>query len=190
MESYRKAKRLLIKHFDGKHQARLEHIFGVVEMAKYLAKKYKVNVKKAKIAAVMHDFCKYDDVNELEKIFTPAEIDECRHYDFLYHAYGSAYMYKKYIGDDEDIFNAIYNHVFGRPGMSMLEAIIMIADYTEKNRKYESCIEARKMLYEDKFNEAIVYSLEKTMELCLKNHQNPHPRQLEVYNEYLEKSGK
>ena len=36
MESYRKAKKLLIKHFDGKHEARLEHIFGVVENDKMI----------------------------------------------------------------------------------------------------------------------------------------------------------
>ena len=65
MESYRKAKHLLIKHFAGKHKERLEHIFGVVDMAKYLAKQYGVDVKKAKIAAVMHDYCKYDDIAEL-----------------------------------------------------------------------------------------------------------------------------
>ena len=43
-----------------------------------------------------------------------------------------------------EIYNAIKYHVFGRPKMSLLEAIIMIADYTEENREYDTCIECRK----------------------------------------------
>ena len=189
MELYEKCKELLISHYGGKHQDRLEHSFGVVEMAEYLAGIYRQDIEKAKVAAILHDYCKYDDIEEVKKYLTEEEIFECERYPFLYHAYGSAYFYKNNIGDDEDIFNAIYNHVFGRPGMSKLEAIIMISDYTEKNRKYDACKKAREMILDGEFNQAIVYSLEQTMNLCLREHQNPHPRQLEVYNEYLEKAG-
>ncbi|MBR4496690.1 MAG: bis(5'-nucleosyl)-tetraphosphatase (symmetrical) YqeK [Acholeplasmatales bacterium] len=189
MELYEKCKEMLINHYGGKHQDRLEHSFGVVEMAEYLAGIYRQDIEKAKIAAILHDYCKYDDIEDVKKLLTEEEIFECEKYPFLYHAYGSAYFYKNNIGDDEDIFNAIYNHVFGRPSMSKLEAIIMISDYTEKNRKYAACIKAREMLLDGEFNQAIVYSLEQTMKHCLEQHENPHPRQLEVYNEYLEKAG-
>ena len=177
MESYRKAKKLLIKHFDGKHEARLEHIFGVVEMAEYLAGIYRQDIEKAKVAAILHDYCKYDDIEEVKKYLTEEEIFECERYPFLYHAYGSAYFYKNNIGDDEDIF------------YTQLDWDTIPFDYTEKNRKYDACKKAREMILDGEFNQAIVYSLEQTMNLCLREHQNPHPRQLEVYNEYLEKAG-
>ena len=190
MELYEKCKKMLIEHYNGKHEERLIHSLGVVEMAEYLAGIYRIDIEKAKIAAILHDYCKYDSIIDIKKLLTEDEIYECELYPFLYHAYGSAYIYKNYVGSDIDIFNAIHNHVFGRPNMSKLEAIIMISDFTEKNRKYEQCIKARELLLDGQFNEAIIYSLESTMKHCLEKHENPHPRQLEVYNEYLEKGGK
>jgi len=189
MELLEKTRNLLLEHYKNGNSDRLNHIFGVEEMAAYLAKIYNVDEQKARIAALMHDYCKYDDYKKIEEMLTEDEIVECRYYPFLYHAYGSAYTYKKLIGDDNDIFNAIYNHVFGRCGMSKLEEIIMISDYTEKNRKYEDCIKAREILLKGNLYEAIVYSLEHTMLHVVKNGENPHPRQLAVYNEYLEKIG-
>jgi len=141
-------------------------------------------------AAYMHDYCKYDSFDEIDKLLTKEEIAECREYNFLYHAYGSAYMYKKLIGDDEDIFNAIYNHVFGRPNMSILEAIIMIADYIEINREYEDCIRCREILLKDGIDAAILYSLENTNKYILSKNGKLHPRQIAVYEEYKMKVGK
>ncbi len=189
MESLELARALVLEKFKDEHNSRLQHILGVVEMAEELAKRYHVDIQKAKIAAYMHDYCKYDSVQEIEKYLTKEEIEECKEFPFLYHAYGSAYMYKKYIGTDEDIFQAIYNHVFGRPKMSLLESIIMIADYTEKNRKYPSCIECRSILLEGRFEEAICFSLKQTIDLAIQEGNQPHPRQLAVYHEYLEKVG-
>ena len=45
-----------------------------------------------------------------------------------------------------DIYNAIRNHVFGRIGMSKLEEIILISDYTEENRKYDEYRSQRRMM--------------------------------------------
>ena len=187
-----KARNLVIEKYKNGNNHRLNHILGVAEMASFLAKKYNCDVEKALIASYMHDYSKYDDVSEIELVLSNEEIEECRKYPFLYHAYGSAYKYKEYFFDDfdADVFNAIYNHVFGRPDMSLLEAIVMISDYTEKNREYPSCIECRNILLSGKFNEAICYSLEKTIEIVKKDGKNPHPRQLIVYNQYLKKVGK
>lgn len=190
MESLELARKLITEKYNDTHQDRLNHTLGVVDMAKYLADLYNIDSNKAMIAAYMHDYCKYDSFDEIEKLLTKEEIAECREYNFLYHAYGSAYMYKELIGNDEDIFNAIYNHVFGRPNMSILEAIIMISDYTEINRKYPDCIKCREILLANKFDEAILYSLDNTIKYNENKGSKPHPRQLEAYNEYLKKVGK
>ncbi len=189
MESLERTKNFVLEHFKDKNKERLEHILGVVEMARYLAKLENVDVTKACIAAYMHDYCKYDSIEDIEKYLSDEEKEECKKYPFLYHAYGSAYTYKKFIGNDDEIFNAIYHHVFGRPKMSKLEEIIMISDYTEKNRRYESCVACREILLSGKLNEAILYSLEKTIEHVKLKKEIPHPRQIEVYKEYLKKVG-
>ncbi len=184
------AKKTVDNHFDDSKKHRLTHIYGVAEMAMELAPKYGIDPYKAGIAAYMHDYCKYDDFDKLKYLLNEEDRAECEKYPFLYHAYLSALAYKKYVGNDIDIYNAIRNHVFGRPNMSMLEAIIMISDYTEKNRTYESCIECRKILLDGNLDEAIYKSLLYTINHVMEEGDNPHPRQLLVFNEYKKRLNK
>ena len=164
------------------HEKRFNHILGVCKMSEFLAKKYNVDVIKAKIASILHDYAKYDqnvcDLNSKDR-------KECEKYPFLLHAYLSEYAAKTIFKiDDEDILNAIRNHVIGRTHMSILEKIVFIADFTEEGRTYEECIKCREILLNKGIDEAIVYSYESTM-----NHidSNPHPMQVEALNYYKEK---
>ena len=182
------ARNLVIdKYSNSSHMDRLTHTFGVAEMAEYLAGIYGVDKEKALVAAYMHDYCKYDPESDAIGVFTDEELSECNKFPFLYHAYLSAYAYKKMGGDDQDIFNAIRNHVFGRPNMSKLEEIIMIADFTEKNRRYPACIECREILLSGDLNKAIWYSLDCTIRHCKKRHEVIHPTQIIVHDLYEEK---
>lgn len=182
------ARNLVIdKYSNSSHMDRLTHTFGVAEMAEYLAGIYGVDKEKALVAAYMHDYCKYDPESDAIGVFTDEELSECNKFPFLYHAYLSAYAYKKMGGDDPDIFNAIRNHVFGRPNMSKLEEIIMIADFTEKNRRYPACIECREILLSGDLNKAIWYSLDCTIRHCKKRHEVIHPTQIIVHDLYEEK---
>lgn len=185
MQSSDLAYKLVNEKYQGGNIKRLKHILGVAKMAAYLAKLYGVDENKALTAAYMHDYCKYDDFSNAGDILTKEELEECKKYPFLFHAYLSAYKYKELIGNDEEIFKAIYNHVFGRPNMSLLEAIIMVSDFTEENREYDACIECRNLLLKTKdLNLGVYKSLELTIEHLKKNNLDIHPRQLEVFNEY------
>lgn len=179
--------RKLVSDKLSEHQKRLKHVLGVCEMAELLAKRYNVDVEKAKIAALMHDYSKYDDPNEFEYMLNDQEKEECKKYPFLYHAYLSAYNYKLRFEYDEDIYNAIHNHVFGRCGMSILEEIIMIADFTEKNREYPDCIRCREILLNGDMDRAIYESLLATTKHCNENGSVAHPEQLKVLEEYKRK---
>lgn len=169
------------------HKKRLIHTYGVCEMAELLAKKYNVDIEKAKIAALMHDYSKYDDPNEYEYMLNDKEKDECKKFPFLYHAYLSAYNYKLNFEYDEDIFNAIHNHVFGRLNMSKLEEIIMISDFTEKNREYPDCIRCREILLDGDLDKAIYESLLATINHSKENGDIPHPEQLKILEFYKER---
>ena len=55
----------------------------------------------------------------------------------LAHSKIAAIIMKRDYGiEDEDIINAVSYHTTGRPGMSLLEKIIYIADAIEPNRNY------------------------------------------------------
>lgn len=183
-----KAKELVDAHYGDNHKKRLTHIYGVAEMAGFLAERMGLDKYRAEAAGYMHDYSKYDDF-DLEKLYLSDEDQkECEKYPFLYHAYLSAYHTRELLTDDEEIYQAVRNHVFGRPGMSTLEAIVMIADFTEKNRTYDDCIRCRHILVDDgDFNLAIVESLKATIKHCEEEGDIPHPKQMLVLREYEER---
>ena len=170
-----------VKKHLSQHENRYIHILGVINMAEKLAIKYNADVMKAKYAALLHDYSKYD--NNIEAL-TDEEKSECEGHEYLVHAYLSAHAaYDIFKIDDSDIINAIKNHVIGRHNMSLLEKIIFIADFTEENRKYDDCIKCREILLEKGIDEAIIYSYESTM----RHTNDPHPLQIEILKEYKEK---
>ena len=83
MQSLDKVRELVLSKYKDQHQNRLNHILGVVEMASYLSYIYNINKDKAMIAAYMHDYCKYDDINEIKKLLSNEEISECEKYPFV-----------------------------------------------------------------------------------------------------------
>ena len=182
-----KVRKLVFDKYNSSNQlSRYNHIEGVANMAKKLANIYGVDEEKALIAAYMHDYHKYESDEEMKSLIDPSDLDECLECPVLFHSYASAESYKKLIGDDLDIYNAIRNHVFGRLNMSKLEEIILISDYTEEGRIYPSCIECRKLLNEGKFNKAIFESTLFTINLLYQKGLKPHERQIEVLKYYEE----
>ena len=51
--------------------------------------------------------------------------------------------------EDPDVLNAVTYHTTGRPGMSLLEKIIYLADAIEPGRNYPGVGRLRKLAYED-----------------------------------------
>ena len=58
------------------HKKRLTHVYGVCEMAEELAKRYNVDIEKARVAALMHDYSKYDDPIENEYMLSDEEKEQ------------------------------------------------------------------------------------------------------------------
>jgi predicted HD superfamily hydrolase involved in NAD metabolism len=136
---------------------RFRHTLGVVETAEKLAVHYQADVEKAKIAALIHDATKHDDVASQEKrireYFGEAMLSTWPKQ--LYHGFSAVGYAKNDLKiDDEEILKAIQNHSVGRPGMSLLEKIIFAADYLEPGRGLDN-EEVRKVAYVN-LNKAIV----------------------------------
>ena len=104
--------------------SRYKHTLGVVEMAKELAEKYGADLKSAEIAAIFHDA--FREAGNLE------------------HGDKAADYLRDVVGlHDEDIINAVRWHTIGRPGMSLLEKVIKIADNLEPGRQFPGVEELR-----------------------------------------------
>lgn len=165
----RKIRRSMEKALDEK---RYEHTLGVAYTACALAMRYGADLKNAELAGMLHDCAKCMDnekrISVCEKHhISITEIE--RRNPFLLHAkVGSFIAMDTYKVKDPDVINAILNHNTGRPGMSLLEKIIYIADYIEPNRKQAPNLTIiRKLAFED-LDEALLLILKDTLDY-LKN---------------------
>ena len=120
---------------------RFRHVEGVVETAAALAERYGADVAKARLAALLHDVVKYEDAASLRRRidirYGPAEAD--RWPEQLWHGLAAVQYAESELGiDDPDVLAAIENHSAGRPGMSLLEKIVFVADYVEPHRDFDN----------------------------------------------------
>ncbi len=132
----KKITKLVEKQLDSK---RYEHVRSVEFTAAAMAMKFGADVESALIAGILHD-CAKNIPNEkklsiCEKNNLPVSDTERANPDLLHGKVGAYLAKTEYEVEDEDILNAITYHTTGRPGMSLLEKIIFVADYIEPLRK-------------------------------------------------------
>ena len=176
----RKIRKSMEKHLDPK---RYEHTLGVAYTAGALAMRYGEDANKAILAGMLHDCAKCltneKRVSICEKHNIMISEAEQKN-PFLLHAkVGSFLAMQKYGVTDQDVINAILNHTTGRPGMSMLEKIVYIADYIEPGRKQAPNLDVlRRLAFED-LDEALLMILQDTLEyLQSGKHEIDHMTQL------------
>ena len=86
---------------------------------------------------------------------------------------------------DADIINAILNHTTGRPGMSLLEKIIFIADYIEPGRKNAPNLgEIRKLAFVD-LDQCLVIVLKNILEYLETSDGEIDPMTRKTYEYYV-----
>ena len=147
---------------------RFEHTLSVAYTAANLAACHGGDIEHALIAGMLHDCAKCLSDEKLLSICEEHHIQtsrEERQKPALLHAKVGSYLaHKKYHVENQDILNAIRNHTTGRPGMSLLEEIVFVADYMEPGRKHAPRLEQiRRTAFTD-LNKAILMILEDTLE--------------------------
>ena len=161
----RKIRKSMEKVLDPK---RYEHTLGVAYTAAALAMRYGEDINNAVLAGMLHD-CAKCLTNERRLAICEKyniAVNDAEHKNpYLLHAkVGSFLAMKKYGVTDKDVINAILNHTTGRPGMSLLEKIIWVADYIEPGRKQAPNLALiRKMAFED-LDQALLTALKDTLE--------------------------
>ena len=117
---------------------RFIHTMEVASTAANLAMCYGEDPAKAELAGLLHDCAKCMSLNKMlkicEKSGVPLSDIEKTSGSLLHSKAGAVLAACKYGVEDEDILNAIRYHTTGRPGMSLLEKIVFVADYIEPGR--------------------------------------------------------
>ena len=181
----KKIRKRMEKELDTK---RYEHTLGVAYTAMALAMRYEAPIKNAELAGLLHDCAKC--ISNEKKIticekhnINITEIE--RRNPFLLHAkLGSFLAMDMYKVHDKNVINAILNHTTGRPGMSLLEKIIFVADYIEPNRKQAPNLsQIRKQAFVD-IDEAILWILRDTLKYLDGTAEEIDPMTRKTYDYY------
>lgn len=167
---------------------RLNHSFCVADSANELAGIYGEDCEKAYTVGLLHDVMKDSPKNEQLFEIEKAGIklsDEELHNPKLWHAIaGCAFLKNEKLIGDEDALNAVRYHTTGRAGMSLLEKIIYIADFSSADRTYDG-IEKMRTLSVKSLEEAMEFGLTFTISDLAEKGGIIHPDSVGCYNEIV-----
>jgi predicted HD superfamily hydrolase involved in NAD metabolism len=149
---------------------RYKHVLGVAEAAKQLAAKYGANENVAELTALLHDMAKEKSVPDMQTLAIrhyPTLPDEIREHGNLLHGFAAAAMAVENYGIlDQDVLAAIAHHTVGNYPMSLLEKIIFLADYIEKNRDFPGVRQLREVA-EQNLDKAVLLGFDMTVRYLL-----------------------
>lgn len=165
-----------LKHLSDKHlraisysmvkAKRVPHIHGTEETAVALAKFWGVDEVKARHAAILHDCTKYWDLEPQLALCKQygIELDELEQVSVKFlHAKTGAALAKYVFGESQEVYDAIFCHTTGKPGMTTFEKLLYLADYMEPTRDFDGVEELRRLVWED-LDKAMVLGLSMTVE--------------------------
>ena len=169
-------------------EKRYNHSVGVMERSEELAKMYGADVETAKKIGIAHDVAK--EISEEDKLKyvkdNNIEIDEVerKNTPLLHAKIGKDIAIKKF-GFSESMGQAIANHTTGNKDMDIYSKILFIADRTSKERNFDD-IEYIINLAKKDINEAVLYILDKKIELQVKKRALIHLNGIIARNYLLE----
>ena len=164
---------------------RYRHSVNVAKEAVRLAKRYGADPEKAETAGILHDIMKDTGPGDQLKIMERAGIvltEVEQNAPKLWHAISGALYVERELGvHDREILDAIRYHTTGRVGMSLLERVIFVADFTSEERDYngaDGMRAAANVSLERAMLEGVTFTLRD-----LSARQKPiHPDTLATYN--------
>ena len=171
---------------------RFRHSLAVADQAEHLAKLYGADPQKARTAGLLHDILKDTDRDSQLQIFKDFDIllDAVeRGAPKLWHAHAGAVFLENILGiTDPDILLPVRYHTTGRAGMSLLEIVLYLADFTSADRDYPD-VEVMRELAERGIDDAMLYALDYTIKDLKEQGREVHPDTLACFAEYKERVG-
>lgn len=188
----------LLKEIDGDikkklSEKRYKHSLGVMKKAEELAKRYEVDINKARLVGLAHDIAK--ELSEEEKLNyaekNNLEVDEIEKINVgLLHGKIGADICKKKYGFTEDMQNAIKYHTTGNKNMDLLAKIIFVADKIEDGRDYKEEgkrqeLEIARKLAVENIDEAVLAEIDSSLIHTIEKKKLIHPDSIGTRNEII-----
>ena len=188
-ESYIRMSReaLLAKMETVMPEKRLRHCLGVEKAARELAERFGLDVEKAGLAGLLHDYAKKVSDEDFLSLIDKYQLDpDLKNWgNNVWHGMVGIYKIQEDLGiEDAEILRAIEIHTVGSGTMSELDKAIYVADYIEHNRDFSGVDKARE-LAQRSLNQAVAYETARTVEHLARKGMPIYPQTLETYNAFV-----
>ena len=168
-------------------EKRLRHCLGVEKAARELAECFGLDVEKAGLAGLLHDYAKKVSDEEFLSLIDKYRLDsDLKNWgNNVWHGMVGIYKIQEDLGvKDADILRAIEIHTVGSDTMSELDKVVYVADYIEHNRDFPGVDKARE-LAKRSLNQAVAYETARTVEHLAHKGMPIYPQTLETYNAFV-----
>ena len=172
---------------------RLHHTEGVADTAKKLAERYGADPDAAELAGWIHDCVKQEKLSFMQELvrekemFSPGyKVDSyMMQSKNLLHGPAGAIFADAYYGiHDPAILSAVTCHTTGKPGMSLLDKIVFLADYIEPTRDFPGVNDIRHEA-EKNLDWACIVAYDSTIAHLAEEHEYLHPLTVEGRNDLV-----
>jgi len=168
-------------------EKRYNHSVCVMERCEELAKKFNVDLDTAKKVGIAHDIAKELTAEEKLEYVKKNNINideiEAENTGLLHAKIGSDIAIKEF-GFTYEMGEAIKAHTTGLPEMTLLSKILFIADRTSRERNFPD-INLLNEILEKNIDEAVLYIIDKKIQLQIEKKQSMHPNSIIARNEIL-----
>ncbi len=167
---------------------RFRHSLCVAQEARRLAQRYGADPDRAYTAGILHDIMKDTPGETQREILTRygAVLDKVEQKSpTLWHARSGEVFLRNVLGiTDEELLRSIRYHTTGREGMSLLEQVLFVADFTSADRDYPD-VDVMRRKADKSLEEAMLYGVEYTIRDLTEKHRAVHPDTVALYNDLV-----
>ena len=173
---------------------RFAHSLGVAEACARLAEEYGLDVRKARLAGLLHDWDKGLDDDQvrarLKELGMEGEVDPfvVEHMPVVLHGNTAARaLAREFPEIPGDVLQAIDRHTTAAEEMSELDMALYIADAIEPNRQFGCIDELRAAVGTCSLEELYFKTYEYWVFLLFERRKPLHPDTIRIWNSYLTK---
>lgn len=173
---------------------RVEHIQRVADTARRLALQHGLDPERATIAAWLHDMARETPGHQLlaecrRRGVTILPIDEVNPMPRLHGRLGALLASERFGIRDPEILEAIASHTLGRVGMSPLEMVVFLADYSEPGRDPHPGLDEVRAAATADLALATRMAMDYTIRYLIDTRRSLHPQVIDARNWILTRSG-
>lgn len=171
------------------NERRLRHTYGVVAAAEHLARTYGVDERKARLAALLHDWDKgFDDEGMRKRVSELGMADEVdawvlENTPYVLHGNTAARALSREFPEiPADVMQAIDRHTVAAADMSELDMVLYIADAIEDGRQFGRIDELRAAVGKVDLEELFFLTYEYWVFLLFERRKQLHPDTITIWN--------